>query len=166
MDLLIKIFDVTLKYSGTHFNAAAYFKATDLLFKHTSFYNPSSLQKSQCYSWVFSFSLPLKNKQANNKTIYWKLTFQHCFPCFFIVISTNFLTAKPAQNMQWWPAAKLSWSVSPRREQQQAGMIPVHTSGNLFTAAITNSMHLILKENMKRRFICVIQAPWALKLHS
>lgn len=127
---------------------------------------PPALQKSQCYLCVFSFSLPLKDKQANNKTIYQKLTFQHIFPCFFTVISTNFLTAKPAQDTRWWLAAKLSWSVSPRRQQQQVGMIPVHTSGNLFTAAITNSMHLILKESMKRRFICVTEVPWALKLHS
>lgn len=76
---------------------------------------PSALQNSQCCSYVFSFFLLLKNKQANNKSIYGKLTFQHFFPCFFTVISTNFLTTKPAQNMQWWPAAKLSQSVSPRR---------------------------------------------------
>lgn len=127
---------------------------------------PSALQNSQCYSYVFSFFLPLKNKQANNKSIYWKLTFQHFFPCFFTVISTNFLTTKPAQNIQWWPAAKLSQSVSPRREEQQGGMIPVHTPDNLFITAVTNSMHLILKESMKRRFIYVIQVPQALKLHS
>lgn len=166
-NLLIKIFDVTLKYAGTHFNAAAYFKATDCsLNALLSIMFPPALQKSQCYSNVFCFSLPFKNKQANNKTISKKLTFQHFFPCFFTVISTNFLTIKPAQNTQRWPAAKLSWSVSPRRVQQQAGMIPVHTSGNLFTAAITNSTHLILQESMKRHFICVIRAPWALKLHS
>lgn len=41
-NLLMKVFDVALKYSGTHFSAAAYFKATDLLFKYTSFYNLSS----------------------------------------------------------------------------------------------------------------------------
>lgn len=46
-----------------------------------------ALQKSCYYSSVFSF--PLKNEQANNKTIHWKLTFQHFSLCFFTVISTN-----------------------------------------------------------------------------
>lgn len=126
----------------------------------------SALQKSQCYSCVSSFSFPLKNKKANNKTMSWELTLQYFFPCFFTVLLTNALTEKPAQNTEWWPAPKLSWSVSPKREEQQAGMIPVHTSGNLFTAATTNSMHLILKESVENCFICVIQAPWVLKLHS
>lgn len=96
----------------------------------------------------------------------WELTFQHFFPCFFTVVSTNVLTEKPAEDTQWWPTAKLSWHVSPERKEQQAGMIPVHTSGSLFTAVTTNCMHLILKESVESSFICVIQAPWALKLHS
>lgn len=124
-----------------------------------------ALQKSQCYSCVFSFSPPLENKQANNKTMSWELTFQHFFPCFSTVVLTNVLTEKPAQDTHWWPAAKLSWSMSPKQEQQ-AGMIPVHISGNLFTAATTNRMHLILKERVESHFICAVQAPWALKLHS
>lgn len=41
-NLLIKISDVTLKYSGTYFNAASDFKATGLLFKYISYYNLSS----------------------------------------------------------------------------------------------------------------------------
>lgn len=122
-----------------------------------SIISPPALQKSWCNSCVFSFSLPLENKQANNKTIYWKLTFQHFFPCFFTVISTNFLTTKPAQNTQSWPAAKLSWSVSSRREQRLAGMIPVHTSAILFTTTITNKQHAShFERKLENTFLSVL----------
>lgn len=76
--------------------------------------SPPVLQKSQCYSCISSLFLPLKNKKAN-KTINQKLKIQHFFSCFFTVISTNFFTTEWAQKTEWWPAAKLSCSVSPRK---------------------------------------------------
>lgn len=107
MNLLINLFIDTLKYSGTYFSAAAYFKARNLLFKYTSFYNLSScLAEIPVLFIIFLSSLPLKNKKKQTtKLLTKKMKFQQ-YSHFFTVVSINFLTTQPGQNMQWWPAAK------------------------------------------------------------
>lgn len=118
-------------------------------------------------SVVHVFSLSFSFLKINKQTT--KVFTESChFSTSFLVFSQWFqLTSSPLNQPRICSDGQQQSCLSLwAREEQQGGIIPVHTPGNLFITAVTNSMHLILKESMKRHLICVIQAPRALKLHS
>ena len=155
-----------LLYSGTHFDAAAYFKATALLFKYTFLYNVSS-----CLAEIpvlFMFSLSLSLLKINNHTTKLSTESWHCctsslaFSQWFQLTFSQLNQPRTCSDGQQQSCLDL-WAQEEKSSKQEWSQFTLLAAS---ATAITNSMHLVLKENTKRRFVFVIQAPWTLKFHS